>query len=203
MKIIETRSAPNPRRVRIFLAEKALNVTFEQIEFSKTAFRSPEFTALNRQQKIPVLVLDDGTAISETVAICRYFEELHPTPPLFGKGPVERAQVEMWQRRMELYLLFYVAQAFRHLHPSMTELEMPQVPQWGEANKPRAIEQLYILDEQLGKTEWVAGKNYSIADITALIAIDFMRPARIQRPEGLKNIERWYAAMQARPSTKA
>lgn len=203
MKIIETHFAPNPRRVRIFVAEKGIDVAFERMEFTKAAFQAPAFKALNRLARVPVLVLDDGTAISESVAICRYFEELHPTPPLFGTGAVERAEVEMWNRRMELYFLNAVAQAFRHLHPSMTELEVPQVREWGEANKPRVLDMLMILDEQLGHKPWVAGRTYSIADITALIALDFMRPARIQRPAGLKNIDRWYAEIQARPSTKA
>ena len=101
MKIIETRSAPNPRRVRIFLAEKGIAVAYEELEFKPETLKSPEFTKINRLQKVPVLVLDDGTTIAETVAICRYFEEVHPTPALFGTGAVQRAQVEMWQRRME------------------------------------------------------------------------------------------------------
>lgn len=203
MKIIETRSAPNPRRVRIFLAEKGLSVPFEEIEFKREAFRSAEFTRMNRLQKIPVLVLDDGRTISETVAICRYFEEVHPSPPLFGVGPVGRAEVEMWQRRIELYLLLPVAQAFRHLHPSMVGLEVPQVKEWGEANKPRALDMLQVMDEELAGRPFLAGDHYSIADITGLVACDFMRPARIQRPETLKNVARWYGDISTRPSAKA
>ena len=203
MKIIETRSAPNPRRVRIFLAEKGISVPYEQIEFTTDKLKSPEFTAVNRLQKVPVLVLDDGTAIAETVAICRYFEEIRPEPALFGRGPVERAQVEMWQRRVEQGLLMPTAFAFRHLHPSMVGLEVPQVKEWGEANKPRALAMLEVMDEQLGKHPFIAGEHYSIADITALCAIDFMRPARIQRPESLTNVARWYADVSSRPSAKA
>ena len=203
MKLIQTKTAPNPRRVRIFLAEKGIAVPLEDIEFSKASLGAAEFTRLNPLQRVPVLVLDDGTALSETVAICRYFEELQPAPALFGTGALGRATVEMWQRRMEMNLLASVASAFRHLHPSMGAFEVPQVPAWGEANKPRAIEALQILNDQLGRTRHVAGDAYSIADITAMIAIDFMKPARVARPEGLAHLDRWYAEVAARPSTKA
>jgi glutathione S-transferase len=203
MKIIETRSAPNPRRVRIFLAEKGLTVPFEQIEFTPGALKSPAFTELNAVQKIPVLVLDDGRTLSETVAICRYFEELHPSPALFGTGAFGRAEVEMWQRRVELQLLIPTAMAFRHLHPSMVGVEVPQVAEWGEANKPRALEMLSLMDRTLASRPFLAGDAYSIADITALCAIDFMRPARISRPESLTHITRWYGDVTARPSAKA
>jgi len=203
MKILETRSAPNPRRVRIFLAEKGVTVPYEEWDLAKGALKSAEFTQINKMQRVPVLVLDDGTAISETMAICRYFEELNPEPPLMGTGAKGRAIVEMWNRRMELNLLFHVAGAFRHTHPAMATLEVPQVKEWGEANKPKAIETLKILDEQLGQSRFVAGDTYSVADITGMCAVDFMRPARIVRPEGLVNLERWYADVSARPSAKA
>ena len=203
MKIIETKQAPNPRRVRIFLAEKGIEVPYEQLDLMKNELKTPEFTRLNPAQKVPVLILDDGTAISETVAICRYFERQKGEPALFGKGALGEALVEMWNRRMELGLLFHVAQTFRHLHPAMAHLEVPQVKEWGEANKPRAVEMLQMLDAQLGKHKFVAGDIYSIADITALVAIDFMRPARIERPKGLANLERWHGEVSSRPSAKA
>ncbi len=150
MKIVETRTAPNPRRVRIFLAEKGIEVPYEEVDIIK-GLKTPEFTRLNPFQRVPVLVLDDGTSIAETMAICRYFEETKPEPALFGKGAKQRAVVEMWNRRMELGLLACVAQAFRHLHPAAAQLEVPQVPAWGEANKPRAQEILQIMDQELGK----------------------------------------------------
>ena len=203
MKILETRTAPNPRRVRIFLAEKGLTVPYEEVTFNKETLQSPEFTRLNPFQRVPLLVLDDGTSISETVAICRYFEAQHPEPPLFGRAPRDIGVIEMWNRRAELGLMLPVAQAFRHLHPAMAAFEVPQVPAWGEANKPKAIETLQIIDDALGQTRFVAGDDYSIADITTLVAIDFMRPARIQRPDTMANIARWYGEMQQRPSTKA
>ena len=203
MKIIETKQAPNPRRVRIFLAEKGITVPFEEVDLMKGALKTPEFAKLNPAQRVPVLVLDDGTAISETVAICRYFEETKPEPHLFGLGATGRALVEMWQRRMELNLFFSVAQAFRHTHPAMAHLEVPQVAAWGEANKSRALEALAMLDAQLAAHRFVAGSAYSIADITALVAIDFMKPARLQRPPELKHLDRWHGEASARPSAKA
>jgi glutathione S-transferase len=203
MKILETRLAPNPRRVRIFLAEKGIEVPFEQVDLMKGDLKTDAFTKLNKLQRVPVMVLDDGTSICESIAICRYFEELQPSPALFGTGPLGRAQVEMWQRRMELGLLNSVASAFRHLHPAMATLEVPQVAAWGEANKPRALEMLQLLDEQLGANRYVAGDTYSVADITAMVAIDFMKPARVARPEGLAHLERWYGEVSSRPSAKA
>lgn len=203
MKIIQTRQAPNPRRVRVFLAEKGIEVPYEEVDLMKGDLKTSEFTKLNAFQRVPVLVLDDGTAISETMAICRYFEATKPAPPLFGTGPLQSATVEMWNRRMELNLLFPVSQTFRHLHPAMAHLEVPQVAAWGEANKPRALDVLSILDEELSRKRFIAGDDYSVADVTALVAIDFMKPARIPRPEGLKNLDRWYADVSGRPSAKA
>ena len=203
MKIIETKQAPNPRRVRVFLAEKGIEVPYEQLDLMKNELKTPAFTAMNPLQRVPVLVLDDGTVLSETVAICRYFEVQKPAPALFGTGALGQAQVEMWNRRMELGLLFHVAQTFRHLHPAMVHLEVPQVKEWGEANKPKALEMLAMLDQQLAGHRFVAGDAYSIADITALVAVDFMRPARIERPKGLSHLERWHAEVSGRPSAKA
>ena len=202
MKILQTKTAPNPRRVRIFLAEKGIEVPYEEVDIIK-GLKTPEFTRLNPFQRVPVLVLDDGTSISETMAICRYFEETRPEPALFGTGAKQRAMVEMWNRRMELGLLFSVAQAFRHLHPAAAPLEVPQVAAWGEANKPRALEILQFMDEELGKHRFIAGEDYSVADITALVAVDFAKPARVQRPDGLKNLGRWHEEVSARPSAKA
>lgn len=203
MKILQTRTAPNPRRVRIFLAEKGIEVPYEELDMMKGALNTPEFAKLNRFQRVPVLVLDDGTPIAETMAICRYFEEAKQEPALFGTGARERAIVEMWNRRMELNLMLCVAQAFRHLHPAMAELEVPQVSAWGEANKPRALETLQIMDQELADRPYIAGDDFTVADITALVAVDFMRPARIQRPAELKNLNRWHGEVSARPSAKA
>jgi glutathione S-transferase len=202
MKIVEIRTAPNPRRVRIFLAEKGIEVPYEEVDIVK-GLKTPEFSRLNPFQRVPVLVLDDGTSIAETMAICRYFEETKPEPALFGKGAKQRAVVEMWNRRMELGLLACVAQAFRHLHPAAAQLEVPQVPAWGEANKPRAQEILQIMDQELGTRRYITGDEYTVADITAMVAVDFTRPARVERPQGLDNLARWHKEVSARPSAKA
>jgi glutathione S-transferase len=203
LKIYQTRTAPNPRRVRIFLAEKGVTVSYQEVDLMKSELRTPEFTKLNRFQRVPVLELDDGTTISETMAICRYFEELNPFPALMGNGAKERATVEMWNRHMELGLMFNVAGAFRHGHPAMAHLEQPQIKEFSEACKPKAVAMLVAMDEELAGRRYIAGETYSVADITALCAVDFMRPARISRPEGLKNLERWYADVTARPSAQA
>jgi glutathione S-transferase len=203
MKILQTKTAPNPRRVRIFLAEKGIEVPYEELDLMKGELKTPDFVKLNPMQRVPVLILDDGTPIAETMAICRYFEETHPQPALFGTGARERAVVEMWSRRMELNLLLCVAQAFRHLHPAMAQLEVPQVAEWGEANKPRVLEVLGFMDQELAGRRYIAGDAFSIADITGLVAVDFMRAARIQRPPELEHLARWHADVSARPSAKA
>ena len=203
MKIIEDGRAPNPRRVRVFLAEKGIEVPYEQIDLMALDHKKDDYTALNPLQRVPGLVLDDGTTLSETMAICRYFEAMQPEPPLMGRTALEQAVIEMWQRRMELNLFFCVAQTFRHLHPAMSGLEQPQVAEWGEANRPRALDTLALLDRQLGQGPYVAGDAYSVADITAMVAVDFMKPARIERPPELANLARWYDEVSARPSAKA
>lgn len=202
MKIYESRIAPNPRRVRIYLAEKGIEVPFEEIDIMKLDCKTDEFTAKNPMQRIPVLELDDGTTISESVAICRYFEEQNPEPPMFGTGPLERAQVEMWNRRAELNLFLPISSAFRHTNPAMVELEVPQVSAWGEANQPKIDEALALLDDELKGREFIAGDNYSIADITAICAIDFMRVLG-RKLDTQENLIRWREAMKARPSYAA
>ena len=203
MKLYDGGRAPNPRRVRIFLAEKGVEVPLETVDMTVDAHKSPEFTARNPLQRLPVLELDDGAIITESVAICRYFEELYPEPALFGTGAVGRAVVEMWQRRIELYLLTSVAAAFRHVHPAMKTWEVPQMPEWGELNKPKALDFCRFLDGELADREFIAGDTYSIADITALVAVDFMKPAKIAVPEDCSNLLRWHQAVSARPSAQA
>ena len=203
MKLFDGGRAPNPRRVRVFLAEKGIEVPLVPIDMGALEHRQDAVSSRNPLRRLPVLELDDGTIITESVAICRYFEELHPEPALFGTGPVGRATVEMWQRRVELNLMACVAAAFRHIHPAMKEWEIPQIPEWGEANKPKAIEFLKFLDGELAQRAFIAGDSYSIADITGLIAVDFMKPARIQMPPECMNVLRWYKDVSSRPSAAA
>ena len=192
--------APNPRRVQIFLAEKNIEIEKVQVDINALDQKSDEFTKMNPMQRLPVLMLGDGTAISESVAICRYFEEIQPDPPLMGVGAKDKAIVEMWQRRMELNLMLPIAQAFRHLHPGSALLEGTQIAEWGEINKPRAIECMKILDAELGTREFIAGEQFTIADITGIVACQFLKPARIEIPEDMKNLSRWFKEMCSRPS---
>jgi glutathione S-transferase len=203
MKLFDGGRAPNPRRVRVFLAEKGIEVPLVPVDMGAMGHRDEIVTRRNPLQRLPVLELDDGTVLTESVAICRYFEELHPEPALFGAGALGKAQVEMWQRRLELGLFNFVAQEFRHIHPAMKDWEIPQIPEWGEANKPKAIASLRFFDGELASREFAAGDRYSIADITGMIAVDFMKPARIAMPDDCANVRRWYAAVSSRPSAAA
>lgn len=202
MKIYDSQVAPNPRRVRIFLAEKGIQVPYEQVDLMQAANRTPEFRRKNPLGTVPVLELDDGTCIAESVAICRYFEELHPEPPLMGRNARERAVVEMWQRRMELELFIPIAQVFRNLHPFFAG-RIEQVPQWGEVNRKWALQRLAWLDEELAQRPFIAGDHYTIADITALCGVDFGRIMDIRIQPEQKNLARWYAEVSARPSAQA
>lgn len=204
MKIIEMKRAPNPRRVRIFLAEKGIDdVAFEQIDLGVGEHKGQGFKKINPMQRVPVLILDDGTTIAESVAICRYFECLKPEPALFGRTPLEIAQVEMWNRRMEHGFFFHVQQVFRHLHPAMADLETPQVPAWAEANRPRVYETLCFLDGELAGRPFIAGEEFTVADITAFVTIDLMKPAKLARPAELLHLARWHDAVAGRPSASA
>jgi glutathione S-transferase len=202
MKLYDGGRAPNPRRVRVFLAEKGISLPLVPVSIAALEQKSPAYTAVNPLQRLPALELDDGTVLTESIAICRYFEGLQPDPPLFGVGTKDRAIVEMWNRRIELNLFLSVSFVFRHLHPAMKEMEQ-QVPEWGEANKPRIAEFLSFLDKELAGRPFIAGERYSVADVTALCCVDFMKPARVVMPEGLGNIKRWHAEVSARPSAAA
>src|ERR1700719_3165845 len=160
MKLYDGGRAPNPRRVRIFLAEKGITVPTEQVDLGQLAQRSDAYTAINPMQRVPALVLDDGTVIAESIAICRYFEALQPDPPLFGRGAREIARVEMWNRRLELHFLFPVSHVFRNSHPAMKEMEVPQVPAWAEANRPRIQEFIAFLDGELKDRPFVTGDTF-------------------------------------------
>lgn len=203
MKLYDSKMAPNPRRTRIFLAEKGISVPTEQVDMMTMQHKTPEYTAINPLQRMPVLLLDDGTVIAESIAICRYFEALRPEPALFGIGTKEIALVEMWNRRAEINFFANVAAVFRHLHPAMKDLEVPQVPAYAEASRPRVFWFLEFLDRELAGREFVAGDRFSMADITTLVAVDFMKPGRLAMPDNLTNVRRWYGAAAGRPSARA
>jgi glutathione S-transferase len=203
MKLYDFSRAPNARRVRIYLAEKGIKVPTEQVDLGTMQQKSAAFTAINPLQRVPALVLDDGTVIAESIAICRYFEASNPSPAMFGAGVLEQAVVEMWNRRLELNLFFPVSQVFRHLHPAMKDMEVPQVAAWGEANKLRVAVFLPILERQLEIGPFICGACYCVADITALVAIDFMKPAKLTVAPEHRNIARWHAEVSRRASAGA
>lgn len=202
MKIYDFKLAPNPRRVRIFLAEKGISVPLEEIDILKSVNRQPEFLRKNPLGGIPLLELDDGRFIAESVAICRYFEELHPEPALFGSGAFERATVEMWNRRIELALFVPVGMVWAHLH-ELTRTRIKQIPELGEQQREVVEGRYRWLNRELAERPFVAGDKYSIADITALCAIDFAAFNKLSIQPDQKNLARWHQAVSSRPSATA
>jgi glutathione S-transferase len=202
VKLYDSSLAPNPRRVRIFLAEKGIEVPIVAVDIVKAENREPAFLAKNPLGGVPILELDDGTIISESTAICRYFEELQPDPPLMGTDARDRAIVEMWLRRIEFEVAFPIMQMFRNTH-DFFKGRIPQVPEWGVVCKKQALEQLAWLDAEMAGRPFVAGDRYSIADITLLIGVDFGRVSDIRIDPEHKNLTRWYGEASSRPSAKA
>jgi glutathione S-transferase len=202
MKIHESHNAPNPRRVRVFLAEKGIQVPYEEVDIGKAVNRGEEFRKKNPLSTVPVLELDDGTFISESVAICRYFEELQPQPPLFGADAKQRALIEMWNRRMEFNILQPIADAFRQRH-DFFKGRIRQLAEYAEVQRLNAEDGLDWLDRELNSRHFIAGDQFSIADITAVVAIDFGRVSKIVIKPDQQNLARWHADVSARPSAKA
>jgi len=194
--------APNPRRVRIFLAEKGIDLPETRIDMMKREHKSEEHKARNSLGQIPTLVLDDGTAISETVAICRYFEETQPDPPLFGTTPVEKALVDMWIRRIEFQVMNPVGNFWRHAHPRTAAL-LTQYKDFGESNKATYAGGLKWLNRELEGNPFIAGEAYSMADICALSTVDFAEWIGLPIPDELENVKAWHARVTARPSAAA
>jgi glutathione S-transferase len=202
MKIYETSTAPNPRRVRIFLAEKGIDMEYVQLDIGAGENLKDELRRKNPSTKVPFLELDDGTCIGETIAICRYFEELHPETPLLGVGALAKAQIEMWQRNVEFYFMLQVGMCFQHTTGYFKD-RMTPVADYGKAAGALALSFLDTLEERLATSTYVAGDSFSIADITLLCALDFARVVKIRPSEKHVNIVRWYALVSARPSAKA
>ncbi len=202
MKIYETSSAPNARRVRIFLAEKNIPMEYIQVDIVKGENLSADFLRKNPTGKIPVLELDDGTHIGESVAICRYFEELYPEIPLMGTTAQEKAVIEMWQRRVELHFLFSVGMCFQHVTGYFKD-RMNPIKEWGEEAGKQALGFMKLLDTRLADSPYVAGETFSIADITALCAMDFARVVKLSPKEDQTNLLRWHKQVSDRPSASA
>lgn len=203
MKLLDLPRAPNPRRVRIFLAEKRLDVPIETVDVAAGANRTPAFL---RDRSpfggLPVLVLDDGSALSESVAICRYLEALQPEPPLLGTDPLDAARVEMWNRRMEHELFRCVGDWFRNASAFFAERYV-QSPAAAEEARQLALERLAWLDGVLADRPFVAGERFTIADITALVAIDLGTPSVFAIAPEQQHLARWHTAVSARPSASA
>ncbi|MBK17741.1 MAG: glutathione S-transferase [Rhodospirillaceae bacterium] len=209
MKLFTWGIAPNPRRVEIFLAEKEIQIPVEEVGVPGKAFLKPEFLESHAHRRVPLLQLDDGSYIGEAMAICRYFETLHPEPPLMGTSPQEIAQIEMWERLAELDGMQAIAEFYRNSKGSFADRSLPgysnslqQIPALIERGKAR-LEQFYLkFDAQLAANEYVAGEKFTVADITSLCVIDFAAFSELGIPEECSNLQRWYHVVSERPSLK-
>lgn len=204
MKLYTAKVAPNPRRVHMFIAEKGLGevITFEVMELA-TGSKTPEHKARNPLGQLPVLELDDGRHLSESRAICSYLEGLYPEPNLMGETPEERAFIEMYDRQIELSVLYPIANWVRHGHPGLVTLEPVQVADWAALAEGKARAAMHWLDDALKGRDYVAGNRFTIADITCLCALEFARLMRFKPWEEHPNIARWREAVSARPSASA
>jgi glutathione S-transferase len=203
MKLYNHSLAPNPRRVRIFAAEKGINLTLEDVDILAGQSRTPEFLAKNTSGGVPVLELDDGSHLSESVAICRYLEGLHPEPNLLGRDLREQADIERWNRRMELELFAAIGRTVQNISP-IFQGRFKQFPEYGEAQRAVVYQRLERMDRELNGHQFVAGERFTIADITALVAIDIGgRLADIKIAPELAHLTRWHNAVSKRASANA
>ena len=204
MKLYTSHRAPNPRRVRWVLAEKGVeDVELVELDIMVGAHRTPEYRAKVGVPHVPALELDDGTTISESIAICRYLESVYPEPNLFGRDAAEQAVIEMWTRRCEFYLANPIMLNVRHSHPALAALEATQLPQVAEYNKLSAEKFMKTLDRRLADHEFIAADCFTIADIVAMVGLDFARLIRYRPPEEFTHLARWLEAGRARPAAKA
>ena len=194
--------APNPRRVRIFLAEKGIDLPETPVDMRKREHKSADFRAKNSMGQLPALELDDGTCISETVAICRYFEETHPEPPLFGRTAVEKALVDQWIRRVEFAVMMPVGNFWRHAHPNTAAL-LTQFKDFGESNKETYQGAQKYLDRELDGREFLVGDSYTMADICLLSTVDFAEWIGLPVEDEFANLKAWRERVKARPSADA
>ena len=193
--------APNPRKVRIFMAEKGISIPLERIRMQKREHKAPEFVAKNSLGQVPMLELDDGTCISESLAICRYLEELHPSPPLFGRSPVERATVEMWIRRAEFRLWNPMGQVWINDDPRTAIVNPNQFKEYGAHSRKGVANAMKWIDRELSDgRDCLAGANFSMADIVLLCGIDFAKFVNMEIPEDATHLRAWHARVSARPS---
>lgn len=203
MKLYDSRRAPNPRRVRWFMAEKGIeDVEIVDIDIFGGQHRQPDYLAKAGLPNVPALEIDEATTITESVAICRYLESVYPEPNLFGRDPLETAVIEMWTRRAEMLLSTPLMMAVRHGHPALAAIET-QVPEIAETNRKAAERALKVFDRRLADGAFIAADRLTIADILAVTGIDFARMVRFRPDAELVHVNRWLKAMMARPAAKA
>lgn len=211
MKLYDSTLAPNPRRLRVFMAEKGIECEKVELNIVEGENLTDEFLKINPRGLLPTLVLDDGTVLDESVAICRYFEELNPEPPLMGTDPVSKAKIEAKQRQMEFDGLMSAAEAFRNSFPGFAKRglsgnqgDVDAIPELVVRGKQSMNRFYQNLNDHLAEHKYICGDEFTIADITALCSIDFAKTAaRVPVPEGLENLERWYEDVSSRPSASA
>ncbi len=209
MKLYDFALAPSPRRVRIFLAEKGVEIPTVQVNLRGREQLTPEFAEINPNCTVPVLELDDGTRIFESIAICRYLEAAYPEPPLMGVKAKEQGVIAMWEHRCEIEGFLAGAEALRNSAEGFKDRALTgphdyaQIPALAERGLKRMGHFLDMLDERLGKSEYLAGPTYTVADITALVVVDFFGRMKVEIPESHANLKRWHDAVSARPSAKA
>jgi glutathione S-transferase len=202
MKIYDTKTAPTPRRVRIFLAEKNIQMEYVQVDLQKGENLSKEMRAKNPIGKIPILELDDGTCISESDAICQYFEALQPEPLLFGETPLQKAQIAMWSKQVEFYLFMQIGMCFQHTTAYFKD-RMNPIKEYGVEAGINASKLLNVLNSRLENSPFVAGDEFSIADITTMCSIDFGHVVDVRMKEEHIALQEWYKRVSERPSAKA
>ncbi len=202
MKLYDLKAGLNPRRVRIFLAEKGIEVPTVQVDMMQHENEKADYLSKNPMGKMPILELDDGAILAESMAICRYFEAQQPEPPLFGSSPREQAFVEMWNRRMELEIALPMTQVFQHTN-DFWKGRIEQLPAWGELNRQKVEERMRWLDGELADRAYIAGDNYTVADITAQCAFVMGKGIGVRIPEELANLTRWFETVASRPTARA
>jgi glutathione S-transferase len=203
MKLYDSKRAPNPRRVRWFMAEKGItDIEIVQVDIFKGEHRTPDYIARAGLPNVPVLELDDGTGITESVAICRYLESLYPEPNLMGRDAKEIAVIEMWARRAEMLLATPLMMAVRHGHPALAAIET-QVPEVAATNRAAAERAVKVFDRRLAESPFIAGERITIADILAFTGLDFARMVQFQPGEAFVHFQRWAEGMRARPAAAA
>jgi glutathione S-transferase len=202
MKLYSNKFAPSPRRVRMYAAEKGLPLEIVEIDIAAGEHRSPAYLAVNPLAELPTLELPDGTLLTESLAICRWLEDEHPEPNLFGRTPRERAAINRWIDRLMFRLYVPTTQVFRHTHPFWAT-RLQQVPEWGELARAAVLAEYALLDRALEGREFVARDSFSMADVVAFTSVDFGKPSNLRVTDAQPNLQRWYAAVGARPSARA